>query len=1090
MTIKKLPNLANLELPKLPNEKKSHGSSSTSIEAGIIPAEQFSRNNLKSILHIITQELKKRGTKTPYIFLPFRSRVNDSSLEKLLAFLFPNGEVIDCTNEKKVEGRLYEFDEFTLICGLKYLWARLPNNEVIGWDVYLEFKRKEAEKGYPKNAFLAIMPKCLSSPAHASIVYDFLDLILSITSNSQENYLSGRKISKMASFWAFNPIHNKKPQEFDFNDGVEMWNKSTNALFHLVLSFLRSMLPETDMETLKLPKSLQSLLVTNQYPPVEELGQSLRNMITIPCVSINSTRQSKNAYELISKVRYSLSFEKKDSFLSVENYTILKKLFNKKATSEIVETLTEESRRILSRITADPIDSQYKLQPGWAKSLVEFDDDIPQYSKIEISNVSIQDYYIWTWLSSLGSDQTSHMKRLFGRSIVVEADILGFQKWIVISEKTMSSEEYLRNFNLDKVSNSSADKKLPLPPLPDASRDSSRPSSEETEKDFSDEFSYIYNSSLITVDSESVEDDYRASSKELSNVNQQLSKLALSEIVQPKKPPRTRKAPPASFEYNKTRPLSELETSNKNVEKSPEKNKEFLEPFDEYHTERERRNKLKEQKLNSEPFDNYHVGKVSSSSSTSESDQPTLQLEEKEDDIEEAKKLERRAQKAQLAAAKAAGFPFAFLPSNEPPPPPEKAAETARVVSDLMMNSPFLVTIPGSEAVLVSSSRNASKSRSPDRSSAKNDSERDSSVSPTRVSRNTRESPESNRVRRSPVHKDLTDGVYHKESNMKPLPIPEEPVHNSRHMKEERSYDKYDKELPPIADTTTLTPTQSLSREAGTTNLSGFVENEPLVKGYSEERTSPEHNSPVRKTLEHSHHHHHSSGHSSHSSEKSIPQESTTPQQQHGHPQQTIRNLAKSPMLQSVQPNFQGPPPKSASPRIGYPQGFDGHQQGPHPAMTPQPAPLMGPPRILPGTSPQRGPGYYQQPFPPQQYGSPRQQYGSPRQQYPPQFAQNSPQQYGPPQQQYPQQYSPHYPAGAPPQQQYPFPQMYPQQFPHPHGYGPPGGVPGYGNLRSATPRGKFNDMTGVPVVAKHNKNVAENKASLRSAFVQGNFGI
>lgn len=74
------------------------------------------------------------------------------------------------------------------------------------------------------------------------------------------------------------------------------------------------MLPETNSETLKIPKTLQSLLVTTQYPPSSdnESDQSmLRGAITIPCVCVSTTQPSKDAYELISKVRHNLKFDKR-----------------------------------------------------------------------------------------------------------------------------------------------------------------------------------------------------------------------------------------------------------------------------------------------------------------------------------------------------------------------------------------------------------------------------------------------------------------------------------------------------------------------------------------------------------------------------------------------------------------------------------------------------------------------------------------------------------------------------------------------------------------------------------------------------------
>lgn len=90
--------------------------------------------------------------------------------------------------------------------------------------------------------------------------------------------------------------------------------KINQCVISFGIGILRSMLPETNTETLKIPKTLQSLLVTTQYPPSSEHESDrglLRNFITIPCVCVSTTQPSNNPYELISKVRHSLKFDKK-----------------------------------------------------------------------------------------------------------------------------------------------------------------------------------------------------------------------------------------------------------------------------------------------------------------------------------------------------------------------------------------------------------------------------------------------------------------------------------------------------------------------------------------------------------------------------------------------------------------------------------------------------------------------------------------------------------------------------------------------------------------------------------------------------------
>ena len=488
--------MGNLELPELPDVSYNN------VEKNIIKADQFTRKKLRGLLHAITAVLKSRGTKIPHIFLPFRSRIQDERLERLLSFLFPEGMLIRVQDDSEFTDMLKEVEDFTLICCLKYLWSRLPNREIIGYDVYLEFKRKERDSGYPKSAFLTIMPKCLSSPAHASIVYDFLDLLVSIASNSQYNYLSGRKITKMASMWAFNfASGNRSPfydatseKEFDFIEGLDSWKRFSNALFHLLLSFLRAMLPETKLETLKLPKTLQSLLVSNSYPPSDD-SDSLRSIITIPCIVFESTKTSKDIIELISKVRETISFDNKDAFLSIENYTILKNIFRKPSTEDVLSVLTEESKRITNRLIAKPVKSDYDLYPGWAKTENADDPSEPYLGRVNVVNVSLKDYYIWAWLSSLASDQHRHFKMLFGRSIVLEANLRGFQKWLVITEKKMPLSAFLKHQD-----DNTWDRDTLLPPAQIPSKEktdaSLAPDPNSNYKKFQD---YAYSPSLETI---------------------------------------------------------------------------------------------------------------------------------------------------------------------------------------------------------------------------------------------------------------------------------------------------------------------------------------------------------------------------------------------------------------------------------------------------------------------------------------------------------------------------------------------------------------------------------------------------------------
>lgn len=66
------------------------------------------------------------------------------------------------------------------------------------------------------------------------------------------------------------------------------------------------------------------------------------------------------------------------------------------------------------------------FQPGWApRKCIENISHLKEC--IEVKRLDIDDYFIWTWLSSLSFEQTSEKKKIFGRSIILEFEFDGFK---------------------------------------------------------------------------------------------------------------------------------------------------------------------------------------------------------------------------------------------------------------------------------------------------------------------------------------------------------------------------------------------------------------------------------------------------------------------------------------------------------------------------------------------------------------------------------------------------------------------------------------------------------------------------------------
>lgn len=458
---------------------------------------EFARQNVKIVIHLITDELKVSGVNIEYLMIPFRREQTNEKLLKFLNKLFPLGNGKKISETRTIKKIVSNTDCFTLFQALKYIWCRLPNGEIIGWNSYLEFKAREKYAKYPKKAFLEIMPKCLSSSNHASIVYDFLDLIVTISSNSKVNKLSARKISKMSALWAFNNKHfpeNVEDDIFDipsFNNdsiqhGLAQWIPASNAMFHILLAFLKSFLPSStsgnNEANSKLPRNLKHFLLDNEYPPIGESAKEYtsQSILTIPLVTLNTNQFSRKNWQLLERCNDLLDFDDQNAFPAREDYALLKSLFNKKNNIEgISRKMSQESRRIMKLIQT----KHSTFQAGWSKRTCIPDSSSSLKEEIDITRIDIDDYFIWTWLSSLSYEQTGEKKGLFGRSLILEFEFDGFKKWVVFQECDINllenadsikdiEEQDITTAMYDKLQNNSVTPELEKPNVTEVSNTS------------------------------------------------------------------------------------------------------------------------------------------------------------------------------------------------------------------------------------------------------------------------------------------------------------------------------------------------------------------------------------------------------------------------------------------------------------------------------------------------------------------------------------------------------------------------------------------------------------------------------------------
>lgn len=72
-----------------------------------------------------------------------------------------------------------------------------------------------------RDAFATFIPLSVESDARAKIIFDFFDLMAAIAAHSKTNGMGGRKLSRMAGWWAFDSFDTGN----GFDGGYKSWTK-------------------------------------------------------------------------------------------------------------------------------------------------------------------------------------------------------------------------------------------------------------------------------------------------------------------------------------------------------------------------------------------------------------------------------------------------------------------------------------------------------------------------------------------------------------------------------------------------------------------------------------------------------------------------------------------------------------------------------------------------------------------------------------------------------------------------------------------------------------------------------------------------
>jgi hypothetical protein len=183
-----------------------------------------------------------------------------------------------------------------------------------------------------RDSFKTFIPLSVDTAAKADIIFDFFDLLSAVAAHGKANGFGGRKLARMAAWWAFE----YQDTGNGFDAGYKTWLAAADATSHLFFAYLRSLTPHTTVGVTLLPRSLEKLLAETEYPPQRPtLMQSSTNRVVMIVDSVSPT-----PFALLRRANH---FQYRDEDRALREWSEY---------DDPVKALTEECRRVLRAISA------------------------------------------------------------------------------------------------------------------------------------------------------------------------------------------------------------------------------------------------------------------------------------------------------------------------------------------------------------------------------------------------------------------------------------------------------------------------------------------------------------------------------------------------------------------------------------------------------------------------------------------------------------------------------------------------------------------------------------------------------------------
>ncbi|KAK7408756.1 hypothetical protein QQX98_009054 [Neonectria punicea] len=281
------------------------------------------------LIRCCTEELKARALDHPFLLLPFRPTSDPSAVRTFIRHFFESHQ--DLRGEQLLQE--LRMSEPMVVSGVaKWCWSRLQGG-IVGWDAYELFKVGEYDSHMARDSFKTFIPISVENGARQRIIFDYFDLLAAIAAHGKTNGLGGRKLSRMAAWWAFEHKDTKK----GFEGGYNSWLSAADATSHMFFAYLRSLSPEQNVSGITmLPMSLQKLVQETEYPPQRpELMMTPTNKVVMIVDTVSPT-----PFALLRRANH---FQYRDEDRALQEFSEY---------HDPIHALTDECRRVLKAVSA------------------------------------------------------------------------------------------------------------------------------------------------------------------------------------------------------------------------------------------------------------------------------------------------------------------------------------------------------------------------------------------------------------------------------------------------------------------------------------------------------------------------------------------------------------------------------------------------------------------------------------------------------------------------------------------------------------------------------------------------------------------